>query len=119
MSTPYYEQHQAKIEQQRAGRATGALLAGHKKDVVITNRLGWKPKSVAIFGWHQLNGVPIQPLSTVHENTYADYSHGIRLIHGEVLVDGAKRATADVLGDRILAPLLSDEGVISDPRAIR
>ena len=119
MSTEYYVRHQMWVEQQRGGRATGALIAGHKKDVVITNRLDGKPKSVAIFGWHQLNGVPIQPLSTLHENTYADYSHGIRLIHGAMIVDGAARPTAEVLRDRTLAPLLSDEGAIADPRAIR
>ncbi len=48
------------------------LLAGHKKDVVLSNRLQAKPRSVAIYGWHNTDGTVIQPLSLVHESTYAD-----------------------------------------------
>ena len=39
----------------------GALVAGHKKDVVITSRLATNAGKVAIYGWHQTNGQPIQP----------------------------------------------------------
>lgn len=121
MSTPYYAQHNATVSGQRAkaNAQPGQLLAGHKKDVVITNRLNSKPGSVAIYGWHQPDGKAIQPLSTIHENTYADYSHGARLISGSILVDGQPRALAEVLKDPNLAPLLSDEGVIGNPRATR
>lgn len=118
MSTRYYAEHNQTIAQQRqqAGAQAGQLIAGHKKDVVISNRLDQKPGSVAIYGWHQPNGKAIQPLSTVHEDTYADYSHGIRLIAGSVRIDGQEYAIQDVLKDPQLAPLLSDEGAIKNPR---
>ncbi|HEY9844107.1 MAG: hypothetical protein ACAI44_38595 [Candidatus Sericytochromatia bacterium] len=118
MSTPYYAAHDAKIRQQRqqAGASDGNLISGHKKDMVLSNLLDQKPQRVAIYGWHQLNGKAIQPLSTVHEDTYADYSHGARLIGGTVRVDGVERPTAEVLHDANLASLLSDEGPIRNTR---
>jgi hypothetical protein len=117
-STTYYAEHNATLQQQRdkAQAQPGQLIAGHKKDVVLSNRLDQKPKTVAIYGWHQPDGKAIQPLSTVHEDTYADYSHGIRLIGGTVRVDGVERPIAEVLHDPALAPLLSDEGALKSTR---
>ncbi|GIW72780.1 MAG: hypothetical protein KatS3mg102_2322 [Planctomycetota bacterium] len=116
MSNEYYLRHQRTIEGQLGERPRGALTAGHKKDVVITNRLEQRPDRVAIYGWHQPNGRPIQGLSTVHENTYADYSHGVRLVGGTVLIDGEPRPLAEVLRDPELAPALSAEGAMRHPR---
>jgi hypothetical protein len=111
-STAYYLRHNAMVQAQRdgAGGRPGALTAGHKKDLVMSSRLWSAPGRVAIYGWHRGPDAPIQPLSTVHGARYADYSHGVRLVGGVVYVDGAPRAIADVLADRRLAPLLSDEG---------
>jgi len=67
---------------------------------------------VAIYGWHRLDGLPIQPLTTVHVNTYVDYSHGARLVSRRVLVDGRDRDLGELLQDPNLAPLLSDEGAL-------
>ena len=76
--------HNALIEKQRADIlppvTQRGLIAEIKKDVVVTNRLGEKPNRVAIFGWHKLDGIPIQPLTIVHVNWYVDYSHGVRLM---------------------------------------
>lgn len=118
VSTQYYAEHNQTIQQQRqaANAQPGQLIAGHKKDVVLSNRLDEKPQRVAIYGWHQPNGKAIQPLSTVHEDTYADYSHGIRLISGTVNVDGVERPLQEVLQDPNVAPLISDEGTIRHPR---
>lgn len=118
MTTGYFNEHNETVRQQRAaaGAQNGQLIAGHKKDVVISNLLDQKPHRVAIYGWHQPNGKAIQPLSTIHEDTYADYSHGIRLIAGTVKVDGVERPIAEVLNDKNLAPLLSDEGPIHSPK---
>ncbi len=88
------------------------LIAGHKKDVVLSNQLNDRPQKVAIYGWHQVGGLPIQPLSTVHGNWYADYSHGIRLISGMVLIDDRPLPLAEVLQDAELAPLVSYEGAL-------
>lgn len=111
-STGYYQRHNQKISQQRSSRGItlGELVSGHKKDVVITNRLRRKPGRIAIYGWHKADGTPIQPLSTVHGAGYADYSHGIRLVSQKVLIDGNLLSVFDVLKDPELAPLLSDEG---------
>ncbi|MCC7383383.1 MAG: peptidoglycan-binding protein [Deltaproteobacteria bacterium] len=121
MSNDYYQRHQDRVERQRLDRGAelGALVAGNKKDIVATNALDRRPDRVAIYGWHQGDGRPIQPLSTVHERSYADYSHGARLISGTMIVDGVERPVAEVLADRNLAQLLSDEGAIGNPRVTR
>jgi hypothetical protein len=114
-STDYYQRHNRKIAQQRISHdiPLGVLVAGHKKDVVITNRLTHMPGRIAIYGWHKPSGIPIQPLSTVHGAGYADYSHGIRLVSDVVLIDGKMRSVYDVLQDPELAAVLTDEGPIS------
>jgi len=114
MSTEYYQVHNAMIDQQSQTRdfPFGALSSGHKKDVVITNRLTKRPGQIAIYGWHRGAGAPIQPLSTVHGAGYADYSHGIRLVGRMAMIDGALRSVHDVLRDSVLANVLSDEGAI-------
>jgi hypothetical protein len=113
-STDYYKIHNEKIGQQAMtlGIQLGALVSGHKKDVVVSNRLTSNPGHIAIYGWHRLDGVPIQPLSTVHGACYADYSHGIRLVSETVIVEGQSRSIYDVLEDPKLANVVSDEGPI-------
>ncbi|MEQ8273940.1 MAG: peptidoglycan-binding protein [Deltaproteobacteria bacterium] len=119
MSNAYIEHHDALVDGQlrRAGGEAGDVIAGHKKDVVISNRLDAHPDRVAIYGWHQSNGRPIQPLSTIHHQTYGDYSHGARLVSQQVIVDGRPMRLEDALRDPELAPLFSAEGVIQNPRA--
>jgi hypothetical protein len=85
-------------------------MGGHKKDVVLTKQLAAKPKSVAIFGWHQANGKPIQPVYLGHENTYADYSHGIRMVSRECLLDDQPDDLGRVLMDANLCGVVSSEG---------
>lgn len=108
-------QHNQIIEGQRAGKTLGLLVAGIKKDVCITNLLQQQTDRVAIYGWHQLSGVPIQPLTTVHVNWYVDYSHGIRLVKRQMIVDGQPRDLWDILKDPDLYLLVSDEGTIAVP----
>jgi peptidoglycan hydrolase-like protein with peptidoglycan-binding domain len=115
LSSSYFLLHQQKIEQQRAGQPLGVLTAGHKKDVVLSNRLQAFPERVAIYGWHWPSGQPIQPLSAVHHHTYADYSHGVRLLRTTIVIDGQPAEITDVLRDAVLHPLLSDEGVMPAP----
>jgi hypothetical protein len=111
-STAYYLRHRALIERRRArsGLPLGVLISGHKKDLVLTNRLLERSGRVAIYGWHHRNGEPIQPLSTVHGARYADYSHGVRLVLETVWVNSEPRSIYDILADPDLAPLLSSEG---------
>jgi len=111
-STEYYRIHNEKIAAQfrMLGVMLGQLVSGHKKDVVLTNLLDSNRGRIAIFGWHRLDGVPIQPLSTVHGACYADYSHGIRLVSDSVLIDGERRSVYDVLQDPVQSHVLNDEG---------
>jgi hypothetical protein len=89
------------------------LTTGNKKDVVISSKIYTeKTPKVVIYGWHKLDGKAIQPLYNKHTNTWADYSHGIRLIQNKALVNGNKTTIAKVLTDPILNQILSDEGVI-------
>ncbi len=111
-----FVQHNAIIEEQRANIPCGPIVAGIKKDIVITNRLLERPDRVAIYGWHRLDGKPIQPLSTVHLDTYVDYSHGVRLVSRRILLDGKETDLLHVLRDANLARLLSDEGPIREKK---
>lgn len=124
-TVPVFAQHDSLVWTQRAPHRSafplGTLVGGTKKDVVISNKIrqdlrAGVPKPVVIYGWHQVNGVPIQPLYNGHGETYADYSHGIRLVLDSVMLDGAPGTVTGILQSTILAPLLSDEGVIPLPR---
>jgi hypothetical protein len=111
-TTTYYWQHNQLVYLQRAdvGSGLGELIAGDKKDLVLTNRLWNYPDRVAIYGWHRPDGSPIQPLSTVHGWRYADYSHGVRLISDTAYVNGKPKRLLDLLQDPSLASILSGEG---------
>ncbi len=113
-STAYYWWHDHEIRKQRFALAAplGVLVAGDKKDLVLSKRLLLKPGRVAIYGWHRRDDDPIQPLSTAHGARYADYSHGVRLVSATAYLDGRPRPIADLLEDPRLADLLSDEGPI-------
>jgi hypothetical protein len=117
-SNLYLERHQHRIDEQRAGLPLGELVSGHKKDLVLSNRLRLYPGRVAIYGWHRAPGEPIQPLSTVHGAQYVDYSHGVRLVSATVVVDRHPRSIYDALQDARIAPVLSREGVTRDPWAL-
>jgi hypothetical protein len=101
----------------------GSLVSGDKKDVVISTRIYSDfavpsiTKPVVIYGWHRISqaGTVWQPLYNGHEETYADYSHGIRLVQSAMTVDGATNGVANVLQSATLNGLLSDEGVIPLP----
>jgi hypothetical protein len=113
-SCGYYLKYRKMIRAQQKQRdcVLGELVSGHKKDVVLTNRLNRKTARIAIYGWHKENGEPIQPLSLVHGKNYADYSHGVRLIYKTVWINGKPCSILDVLQDPHLAPVLTYEGFI-------
>ena len=110
-TTTFYQHHQI-IEEQRRDKPLGLLIAGIKKDVVLTNRLKEKPNRVAIYGWHYPSGKPIQPLYVGHVNWHVDYSHGIRLMSQHMIVDGQPMQVSDVLKHKDLCVVLSNEGPI-------
>ncbi len=94
----------------------GTLVAGHKKDVVLSARLNSVTNKVAIYGWHQTNGVPIQPLYLGHTSKWVDYSQCIRLVQDQATLNGAPCSVRQILSDPMLASLISNEGELENPR---
>jgi hypothetical protein len=105
-----------KIEAQRTGQPLGLLATGGKKDIVISPRIYERPDRLVIYGWRQLDGQPIQPLTNVHVDWYVDYSHGVRLVRDEMVIDGQPYKIAELLRDKERSALVSDEGPIDSPR---
>ena len=108
-SSPTMYQHHLIIESQRKNKK--GLIAGIKKDVVISGKISRDPKlnRVAIYGWHQPGGKPIQPLYTGHVNWYVDYSQGIRLVYKKIKVNNKWMDYTDLLKQNGLKHLLCDE----------
>ncbi len=108
-STPTMWHHHLIIEGQRKGGK--GLIAGIQKDVVISGKISRDPKPdrVAIYGWHKLDGNPIQPLYTGHIYWWVDYSQGIRLVYRKIKVGKKWMDYIDVLNDPVLKKLLCDE----------
>lgn len=115
LSVDRLKAHNKRINEQ-LGEGKVGLISGHKKDVVITNRLVSQPKQAAIYGWIQPGNKPIQPLSLVHENTYADYSHGIRLIKNNAMLNNSRADLESLLKDPTMCVFISDEGALKITR---
>jgi hypothetical protein len=109
----YFLFHNDLVERQLGGNARGLLISGHKKDIVITNRLKDLPDRVAIYGWHRSDGKPVQRLNLDHGRGYADYSHGVRLISRHAVLDGFGVDLADLIQDPKLNHLISYEGPLN------
>ncbi|MDO8992984.1 hypothetical protein [Daejeonella sp.] len=119
ITVPVFERHTRMVQQQREQSIKqfplGSLVAGNKKDVVISNMI-FNSKNqlrVAIYGWHKPDGKAIQPLHNGHTTDHVDYSHGIRLVQNKLWINGKKSTLRAILGSETLHPLLSDEGMIS------
>lgn len=108
-STPTMWHHHLIIEGQRKGRK--GLIAGIKKDVVISEKISRDPKPdrVAIYGWHKPDGIPIQPLYTGHINWWVDYSQAVRLVYRKIYVNGKWMDYSDVMKSNSLKRILCDE----------
>jgi hypothetical protein len=103
--------HNQEIEKQRlkSGGKNGQLISGIKKDVILSSRIARQPGKVVIYGWHKPDGKPIQPVYSGHVDWYVDYSHGIRLMNNQVLIDGKLMLVSEVLKHPVLYRLFSDE----------
>ena len=113
VSVDVFRTHNSMVETSRAEFTAeyplGSLVSGHKKDVILSNRIASKPDKVIIYGWHHPHGKPIQPLYSEHVNWYADYSHGIRVVLNQCLLNDSTVDISEVLTDPLLHQLLSDE----------
>ena len=121
-TVPVFVQHTDSIRQQMAqlgfDRSSDALIAGHKKDIIISNKIYSLDRNyprVVIYGWHLSENHPIQPVYNGHSARYADYSHGVRLIATTGFLNGDSCSVRSVLQNRTLCVLLSDEGIILKP----
>jgi hypothetical protein len=113
-----FEMHNDIVQTQRlaqiAAHPLGELVAADKKDIVIspliyTNLHTRASTPVVIYGWHKADGKAIQPIYNGHAQTWADYSHGIRLVQQAALLDGKPTSISAILTNATVAALLSDE----------
>lgn len=110
--------HDQMVQKQRSGFLAdfpyGTLVAGHKKDVILSNKIFDHPKApqVVIYGWHRTDGSPIQPVYNGHAEWYADYSHGIRMVAIKAFLNREPIDLMEILCDEQLHKLISDEGPI-------
>jgi hypothetical protein len=111
-------EHHAVIEKQRAERShrPGDLMAGHKKEVVISAQSFDATGKVGIYGWQKSEGKPIQPLYLGHTEYWVDYSHGVRLIKRDMVLNGQPIRAEHILADKKRCKLLSNEGPLRHPR---
>ncbi len=121
-TVPVFKQHtdsiKLQISQLGFDRSADSIIAGHKKDVIISNKIYSSDRNydrVVIYGWHLGVNNPIQPVYNGHIAAYADYSHGIRFIADTVWLNGNAVHIDSVLENPELSVLLSDEGVIEKP----
>ena len=102
-TVPVFSPHHTTVRAQRdealAVYPFGTLVAGRKKDGVITPRLETAADRVAIHGWHRLEGTAIQPLYLGHAATWAGYHHGVRLVRSALRVGGRATPVEAVLAD--------------------
>lgn len=99
-STDYFVRHDSTIDRQvaQAGGRPGQLTGCHKKDLV-SNGAG-NPSALPFYGWHRSNGSPIQNFSTgAHGSSYADYSHGVRLVSQVAFVNGQPVSLSSLLSN--------------------
>jgi hypothetical protein len=106
-----FEEHNKQIETQlkESNSKKGQLVAGIKKDVILSSRLAKQPGKVVIYGWHKPDGNPIQPVYSGHIDWYVDYSHGIRFVNNQVILDGKPVMLSDILKDPVLYKIFSNE----------
>lgn len=109
----YLKEHNDIVQKQlsKTNYQPGDLLAGHKKDIIIHNSLK-NVRRQFIYGWHQPNGKVIQPMSSVHDNDWTDYSEGVRLISKDALLNDRSVSIDDILKDPEISFMLNTSGVI-------
>lgn len=108
-----FTKHHLRIQKQLQNKVPKGIVAGIKKDVVQSTSVLKSSKSnrVAIYGWHKLDGEPIQPLYTGHVDWYVDYSHGVRLIYEKMLIDNHIYFVKDALNNPELARSICNDSI--------
>ena len=109
-------EHEAIVNQHLAGR--GGLIAGAKKDVIVGAAVPRTPGKVFIYGWHRLDGTPIQPVFGNHSARYSDYSHGARLVSRTAWVNGVATPIEALFANAATSALVNESGPLA-PAALR
>lgn len=116
----FYMQHDRLIDRDLGAAPHDQLVAGHKKDIIISRFAEMNPSRLDFYGFFAGSGRPIQGAhGGAHENTYVDYSHGVRFLSQEVIVNGRPMSYADVLADPRLCWILSDDGAVNSDRVYK
>lgn len=101
------------------GIGSGDIVSGHRKDIVLTNRLVGKANPLAIYGawWNALEEQPIQWLEAGgHDGSYVDYSHGCRFLKNRIQIDGADLELTAFAAADPRCRIVSDEGPLKFTR---
>jgi hypothetical protein len=105
-------QHEAIVDGQVAGR-TG-LIDGPLKNYIVGRALT-TPAAVGkqyLYGWHRLNGEPIQPVFGGHSARFSDYAAGTRLISKTAYLNGQPVALESLFASPQYAPMINESGVL-------
>ncbi len=89
--TSRWPKQTAKVRKQLEAREAplGTLVEGHLKNVVVSNKMvARKGEMLSFYGWFRADGKPIQGDSLAHGAGYCDYSHGVRYVLDEMVVEG-------------------------------
>jgi hypothetical protein len=106
-----YLRHNEMIDADFGAYPRGAIVSGHKKDVVVATKRRSRPGSIGLYGWLQHDGIPIQRLSDAHDASYVDYAQGVRLVGRTIrLANGTTIPYVVAIRHRETAALLTDEG---------
>ncbi len=112
--------HDGLIDDQLQNVPKGTLIAGHKKDIILSNFAAQHPDKLDFYGLYKANGSVYQGSGGgPHEVTYEDYSHGARLVSQKVIVNGVPMSYEQLLKDPRYSQLVSDEGPIDTSRTYR
>ncbi len=114
MSNSFYKAHDELTQKQldKAGYELGDIVSGIKKELIITEALLTHPGNLAFHGGLHPDGSFHQSgIDLAHEPTYADYSHGARMISRYIEIDGQPMDLAQVLAHPTLYKLVSDEKI--------
>jgi len=88
----------------------GDLVEGHYKNVIVSKKtMTSHGVMLGFWGWFDRDGRPIQGDSQAHGAGYCDYSHGVRYVLNEMVVEGQLMAVDDVLRHEEYYHLISDE----------
>jgi hypothetical protein len=132
-STSAYNEHSEAIRSAMKSIRSGELIAGHKKDVVLSRRLTPDVDRIAFHGFYDNDGWPREPCyepdnvlhkttprdmpALAHHRLFSDYSQGVRLVHPRMTIEGqGEKGVADVLAHPTLSYLISAEGPITPAR---